>query len=264
MNVHWCVLSGGGCSGGGVSNVVSATTYDVCPGCAGLMADPAQRACGTDVANFDLVTMHPAVPDLVQNRFGVALVRGAETGIHQGGGSRRCRRGWDASCAQSCDGELDVSNGFGECGVGGNQVFDGGILLNDCVCQIVEGRSHLLCLVESSGLICTKCCVAGSHVIDITHLSKGGSPMGLPVGPGVVNNWMILPLVPGQRHVAACQGVLGTCGNHGFVKDGDTGIGGKDLTFLLLPCVDGKGEARVIPEWKLVMLSSRSGWLIWA
>ncbi len=30
-----------------------------------------------------------------------------------------------------------------------------------------------------------------------------------------------------------------------FVGDGDTGIGGKDLTFLLIPCVDGKGEAGV-------------------
>jgi hypothetical protein len=32
---------------------------------------------------------------------------------------------------------------------------------------------------------------------------------------------------------------------HGFVGDGDTSIGSKDLTFLLLPRVDSKGEARV-------------------
>ncbi len=51
--------------------------------------------------------------------------------------------------------------------------------------------------------------------------------------------------MPGQRHVAAHQGVLGTCGDHGFVGDGDTGIGGKDLTLILLPCVDGEGEAGV-------------------
>ncbi len=35
------------------------------------------------------------------------------------------------------------------------------------------------------------------------------------------------------------------CGDHGFVGDGDSGIGGEDLTFLLLPCVDSKGEAGV-------------------
>ncbi len=40
MNVHWCALSGGGCSRGGVSNVVSAATHDVCLGCAELMAGP--------------------------------------------------------------------------------------------------------------------------------------------------------------------------------------------------------------------------------
>ncbi len=123
--------------------------------------------------------------------------------------------------------------------------FDGGILLNGCMHQIVQGRSHLLCLVEFGGLICTKCCVAGSHAIDIAHLGKDGGPMGLPVGPSVVNNWAMFPLAPGQHHVAACQGMLGTCGDHGFVGDGNTGIGGKDLTFFLLPHVDGKGEAGV-------------------
>ncbi len=87
-----------------------------------------------------------------------------------------------------CDGELDVNNDFGECGAGSNQGFGGGILLNGRVCQIVKGRSHLLCLVEFGSLICTKPCVAGSHAIDIAHLGNGGGPMSLPVGPNVVNN----------------------------------------------------------------------------
>jgi hypothetical protein len=39
--------------------------------------------------------------------------------------------------------------------------------------------------------------------------------------------------------------VLGTSGDHGFVGDGDSGIGGKYLAFLLFPCVDFKGEAQV-------------------
>jgi hypothetical protein len=41
MNVRWCAPSGGGCSGGWVSDVVSAATHDVPPGSAGLMAGPA-------------------------------------------------------------------------------------------------------------------------------------------------------------------------------------------------------------------------------
>ena len=36
-----------------------------------------------------------------------------------------------------------------------------------------------------------------------------------------------------------------TCSDHGFVGDGDSGISGKDLTFLLFPRVDSKGEACV-------------------
>ncbi len=102
-----------------------------------------------------------------------------------------------------CNGELDVGNGFGECGIGGDQVFDGGILLNGHVCQIVKGRCHLLCLFEFGSLICTKRCITSSHAIDIAHLGKGGGPMGLPVGPSVVNDRATFPLAPGQRHVAA-------------------------------------------------------------
>ncbi len=102
-----------------------------------------------------------------------------------------------------------------------------------------------MCLYEFGGLICTKSCLSGSHAIDIPHLSKGGSSAGLPVGPSGVDDRATFPLVPGQCHVAARQGVLGTCGDPGFVRDGDSGIGGKELTFLLLPCVDGKGEAGV-------------------
>jgi hypothetical protein len=54
MNVSWCTPSGGGSSGGRVSNVVSAATHDVHPGCAGLMASLAQHACGAGVAILTL------------------------------------------------------------------------------------------------------------------------------------------------------------------------------------------------------------------
>ncbi len=39
--------------------------------------------------------------------------------------------------------------------------------------------------------------------------------------------------------------MLGTCGDHDLVKDGDSNIGCEDLTFLLFPCVDSQGEAQV-------------------
>ncbi len=39
--------------------------------------------------------------------------------------------------------------------------------------------------------------------------------------------------------------MLDTCGDHGIVRDGDSGIGGEDLTLLLLSCVDGEREAQV-------------------
>ncbi len=39
--------------------------------------------------------------------------------------------------------------------------------------------------------------------------------------------------------------MLGACGDHGLVGDGDSSIGCKDLAFLLFSSVDGKGEAQV-------------------
>ncbi len=99
---------------------MSAATHDVCLGCTRLMVGLAQHACGAGVTNLDLVAVRPAVPDLVPSRFGVAPVRGADSGVCQGSGSSRCGRGWDAGGAHSCDGELDVGDGFGEGGVGGN------------------------------------------------------------------------------------------------------------------------------------------------
>jgi hypothetical protein len=157
------------------------------------------------VANLDLVAMHPAVPDLVPSRFVVAPVRRADTSFHQGGGSSRCGRGWDTGRAHSCNGELDVGNGFGECDIGGDQVFDGGVLLNGCVCQIVKGRCHMLCLSKFGGLIHTKHCLASTHAIDIMHLGKGGSPVGFPVGPTVVEDRATFSLVPGQCCMIPCQ-----------------------------------------------------------
>jgi hypothetical protein len=77
------------------------------------MASLARRACGTGVSNLDLVTERPAVPELVPSRFGVAPVRGVDMGFCQGGRSSQWGRGWDASGAHLCNGELDVGYSFG-------------------------------------------------------------------------------------------------------------------------------------------------------
>jgi hypothetical protein len=203
VNVCWCTPSGGGCSGGRVTGVVSVATHDVSPGHAGLIAGLAQQACGAVVSNLDLVSVCPAVPDLVPSRFIVASVGGVDMGFCHWGGSCWCGRGWDSGDAHSCNGELDVGDGIGERWIGGRKVLDGGVLLNCCVCQIIERRTHLLCLFKFGGLVHAKCCVSGSHSIDVMYFGKGGGPMGLPVGPSVVGKRAMLPLAPGQCHVAA-------------------------------------------------------------
>jgi hypothetical protein len=51
------------------------------------MAGLARCACGAGVANLDLVPVHPAVPDLVPCRFGVAPVSRAVLGSVNGVGA---------------------------------------------------------------------------------------------------------------------------------------------------------------------------------
>jgi hypothetical protein len=77
------------------------------------------------VSNLELVSMCPAVPNLVPSRFGVAPVGGADMGFHHWGRSCWCGRGWDSGSAHLRDGQLDVGDGFGECCIGGHQVLNG-------------------------------------------------------------------------------------------------------------------------------------------
>ncbi len=39
--------------------------------------------------------------------------------------------------------------------------------------------------------------------------------------------------------------MFGACGDHGLIKDRDSGKGCEDLALLLLPCLDSKGRAQV-------------------
>ncbi len=47
-------------------------------------------------------------------------------------------RGWYFGGAHLCNGESDVGDGLGEHCIGGHQVLVIGVLLNYCVCKIVE------------------------------------------------------------------------------------------------------------------------------
>ncbi len=66
---------------------MSAATHDVCLGHSGLIAGLARRAHGTVVSNLDLVSMCPAVPNLVPSWICVAPVGGANTGFRHGAGA---------------------------------------------------------------------------------------------------------------------------------------------------------------------------------
>jgi hypothetical protein len=57
--------------------------------------------------------------------------------------------------------------------------------------------------------------------------------------------------------------MLGACGDHGLVKDGDSCIGCKDLTFLLFPSVlVDEGETQVDAGMEAGHVVIQTGWLI--
>ena len=65
--------------------------------------------------------------------------------------------------------------------------------------------------------------------------------MNLPVVPRELVGEAMFPLAPAKGHVTAGDGVFAPCGDHRRVGDWYAGIGGKDLAFFLLVCVDRKG-----------------------
>ena len=97
-------------------------------------------------------------------------------------------------------------------------------------------RDHLLCLFDLRDLVGAKSCVAGRHARDVTHFGKCRRPVEFPVCPCVLNCWAVLPFSPVEHHVAAGECVLGSGGDHQFVGDWDSRVGGKDLALLLF-CV---------------------------
>ncbi len=75
------------------------------------------------------------------------------------------------------------------------------------------------------------------HAMDVIHFGKGHTPVHLPVGPGVIDDGMMLPFVPHQGHVPGGEGVFVPGGDHGGVGDGDASMVCQYLAFFLLPGV---------------------------
>ena len=69
--------------------------------------------------------------------------------------------------------------------------------------------------------------------------------MGLPVVPHELVGGATFSFAPAKGHATAGKGMFAPCGDHRCVGDRDACVGGKDLAFFLLTCVDRKGEAVV-------------------
>ncbi len=69
--------------------------------------------------------------------------------------------------------------------------------------------------------------------------------MGLPVVPRELVGGATFLFAPAEGHVTAGKGMFAPRGDQCSVGDRDACIGGKDLAFFLLACVDLKGEAGV-------------------
>ncbi len=84
--------------------------------------------------------------------------------------------------------------------------------------------------------------VARGHAVDVTHLSKCGHPVDLPLVPPMIREGMASPLSPYKSHVPTVEHMFGPGRDHHFLRDGYASNLSKCLAFLLLACVVGKGK----------------------
>ena len=77
-------------------------------------------------------------------------------------------------------------------------------------------------------------------MVEIMHLGKSSCPVGLPVVPRELIGGVTFLLAPVESHVTAGNGMFAPHGDHHCVGDWYAGVGGEDLAFFLLACVDHK------------------------
>ena len=65
--------------------------------------------------------------------------------------------------------------------------------------------------------------------------------MDFSVVPRELVGGATFPLAPSEGHVTAGDDVFAPCGDHCCVGDRYASVGGEDLEFFLLACVDHKG-----------------------
>ncbi len=191
-------------------------------------------ARGIAVSQFYLASMCPSVSHSVPPWLGGAPVGRALL-------SWSLPSGWTA-VLQLGNCPCQVSDIFCELLVCLNQLVNGVVLLNGCICQVVECR-HLLRLDDfwGSGLN-GQGQVARGHAVDVAHLSKCGHPVDLPLVPPVIREGMASPLSPCKSHFPTVERMFGPGCDHHFLRDGYASVLSKYLAFLLLVCVDGKGK----------------------
>jgi hypothetical protein len=125
--------------------------------------------------------------------------------------------GWQETWHHCC---LHFLEGLRELGIGCNKIINCHVLLDQRVGKIFKQCGDLACLVLFLSCVGAKCSLAHRHAVDVAHFGEGCHPMGFPVGPGVVNNGAMIPLVPCHGHVATCECVLCPGGDHGGLGDG--------------------------------------------
>jgi hypothetical protein len=191
------------------------------------------EARGIAVSQFYLSSMCPTVSHSVPPWLGGALVQRALL-------SWSLPSGWTA-VLQLGNGCCQVGDNFCLLLVCLNQLVNGVVLLNGCICQVVELCCHLLCLDDFLGSsLIGKGPVAEGHAVDVAYLSKRGHPVDLPFVPPVIRKGTASPLSPCKSHVPTVERIFGPGHGRHFLRDGYSSVMSKHLAFLLLACVDGK------------------------
>ena len=102
--------------------------------------------------------------------------------------------------------------------------------MNGGVGDIFEGSGHLLshfCLCEIVGMDNVD---SYGEFLDVAMFNEFSGPVVLPVVPSFLVNWAMTSFTPSLLEVVALGGMHGTCGYHGWLRDGNCSVRCEVLT----------------------------------
>ena len=106
-------------------------------------------------------------------------------------------------------------------------------LLDSGVDEIIEGSHHLISHFNLCEVVGMANVDASGEFLYITLSNEFNIPVVLTVVPSFLDDWATTPFTPSLLEATALEGILGNCGYHGCLGDGNCSVHCEVLTHFL-------------------------------